>query len=287
MRTTTNRRANGIWWRAWAAAGGCCVAASVALADPSVADGPPTFLPPLLPVMKPDAACAECPAPEGSPAKPPVEYDRSLLYLPEKAPVPVAAEKPRHHRFQDQPPPVDAPAERGWFTPAALLGWSPDGPAPSGMAGDGPLATGFRVGLTLDAGWWLEPSRNLALTGGLLYLSQGADGRAGYGVVGGPSTIASADWSTRFVSADLGVRRELYRGPAGSRGAVSLAGSAGYRFAYLGEDLAISSNRGNPVRADVTNQFHGGELGLAGTWQGGAWWADVAGRVGLGAVTPD
>src|SRR5262249_4864408 len=63
---------------------------------------------------------------------------------------------------------------------------------------------------------------------------------------------------------------------------------AGYRFLKLDESLAeaVELVRGGLVagRAVTSNQFHGGQFGLAGEYRSGRAYLDVAGKLGFGAV---
>ena len=271
------------WCHARAWLGGCCVAVSTPFA---VAIDPPTELPPLLPV--PGVVTPPCDPPRTLPTGPEVEYDRSLLYLHDRAPVspPVhrtRAEERRQNRLERAANDDDATDRVAWLTPSILLGNSSDGPAPSGMAGDGPLTTPYRAGLILDAGKWFDEDRTWAMRAGMLYLGNGVNSRSGYGITGGPSTLAAAEWSSQYISADLAFRHRL-TSPDDS--VLQLAADLGYQFAYLGEDLSLSTLR-TLTTAKTRNQFHGAELGLIGEWRSGLWSADIAGRIGLGVVIPD
>ncbi len=183
--------------RLWAAVGGWCLAAGAALAQP--APEPPTRLPPLLPV--PDRPADRRP-PTPRPKYPPdreVEYDRSLLYLPDAKPEPPPA----------PPPPA---ADRCWAAPSVLLGWT----EPSCR-----VAPPMRAGLALDGGVWLDGDGRHGIDAGAVYWPPSA-GRAG-----------SDELRTRSVTADVGYRRRLVQ-----RDGLRLDGLVGYRFAYVGEDAA-------------------------------------------------
>jgi hypothetical protein len=184
--------------RLWATVGGWWVVAGAALAQP--APDPPDHLPPLLPV--PDRA-AECHQPAPRPkclAGCEVEYDRSLLYLPDRKPESPSA----------SPPSTDA--ERCWAAPAVLLGWT----EPSRR-----VAPPMRAGLAFDGGVWLDGEAGRGIDAGVVYLPQ-AVGRLG------PDELR-----TRFVTVEVGYRRRLVQ-----RDGLRLDGLLGYRFAHVGEDAA-------------------------------------------------
>jgi hypothetical protein len=257
------------------AVGGWAAAATVAAAaDPSC----PTCdrLPPLLPVPNSTPAPAPPPSADTGPA---VEYDRSRLYLPDALPVSTTREPP--------PGPSAPPPDRGWLAPAILLGWSSNAPAPAGLPGIDRLDLPFRAGLKVDAGLWRDADQTWAIEFGGLYFAPTSGARTVAVPAGDGLGVVNADWTARFASADLGVRHEVYRGKWPVVGEVRATGSAGYRFAYLGESLgerlAVGPNQ-TESQIDVTNYFHGAEAGLVAGWWWGYWSVDFAGRVGLGAV---
>ncbi len=301
-------------WRGVRAAvcGWCVAAGSAAAADPPgfarvSAVEVPCSLPPLLPV--PGEGTPVRPAPSGGGTGPAVEYDRSLLYLPDSVP------------RSSSPTRVEPEEQHFWLSAGVFQGWSDAQTAPPlltapGAAGpvtifsDGGLSLPYRPGFQFDGGLWLNKDRTFAVDGGVVYLSPGTDrfeffspgspplGRptstpAGSGTdplagPGGAGWFAS-EWSTRFVSADVNVRRVFYRDAV-----FQAAAAAGYRFAYLAEDLSVESSRVGAFganhyddRVGVRNYFHGGQVSLAG----GAWWrgwsVDAMAKVGLGAVFAD
>lgn len=299
-----------MWRRVRAAVCGCCVAAGPGVAaDPpgyarvTVGDGTPAALPPLLPVPGTPVTPALPAKPPGGPA---VDYDRSLLYLPDS--LPKAAGPTR----------VEPEEQHFWLSAGVFQGWSdaqtapplltaPSATGPVTVFSDGGLAVPYRPGFQFDGGLWLNRDRTYAVDGGAIYLAPGVDrfefasdgsppltrptrtpagsGSAPLAGPGEPGWFA-AEWATRFVSADVNVRRVFYRDAV-----FQVAGAAGYRFAYLAEDLRVEVSRATAAgvtqsddRAGVRNYFHGGQLSVAG----GAWWrgwsVDATGKVGLGAV---
>lgn len=300
-----------MWGRVRSAVCGWCVAGAVAgtaCAEPPgiahVGGEMPSTLPPLLPV--PGTPVSPSPAPTPHPSGPSVEYDRSLLYLPDSIPK------------SNTPSRIEPEEQHFWLSAGVFQGWSKSLGAPSllttpGLAGEstvftsGGLSEPYRPGFQFDGGLWLNRDRTFAVDGGAVYLSPGVD-RFEFASLGSPElsrpvrtltgsgsdSLAqpgetgwfAAEWATRFVSADINVRRIFYRDSV-----FQLAAAAGYRFAYLAEDLSLESSHvtgaGLTQFEDligVKNQFHGGQLSLAG----GAWWrgwsVDAAGKVGFGVV---
>lgn len=274
--------------------------AAVVAANPAAAD-PPCALPPLLPV--PDS-----PVPgSGTPVSPPssgpsVEYDRSLLYLPDAVP------RPSFGHIV----PAEPEGKHFWFTGGLLLGWSDPQSTPVLLAGPTGALFGndgsslpLRAGYQLDGGLWLNADRTWAVEGGGLYLSPrtaradlaflgdvpvgrptlspagaGLDPLSGLGRTGG----FSADWSTRFATGDVNFRREIFRNEH-----LRVAATAGYRVAYLAETLGVGSatQTGDGIvryedRAETRTMYHAGQLGLSAGASYGPWTVDAIGKVGLG-----
>jgi hypothetical protein len=179
-----------------------------------------------------------------------------------------------------------------------------------GVFGTEPPASPFRAGFRFDGGIWLNEPRTFGIEAGSLYLPQA--GGSTLAAAGGPTSLLmpvdpscgcptrlvsfagsnrtgvfTADWSSRFVSADIDLWRELYRGDH-----LRIAGTAGYRFGYLAEDLTartatLSAGSGSARFLDhvgTNNQFHGGQLGLTGGFRTDRWTFDLAGEIALGSV---
>ena len=297
---------------------GCGWAASAGLGLAQSADPAPvvpltpvstTSTPLLLPV--PEATPADTGPKCATPANtgPKVEYDESLLYLPDSIP----KSSPPH-----RPVAPDPETLRVWASGGAFLGWSSpqtggprlasaDNHAGRSLFGDKLSDAPFRAGLRLDGGVWLNEPRTFGVEAGGLFLPQAGgstllaaggptsllvpvnDGTTGLFPLAGPDRtgVFVADWNSRFVSADVDVWRELFRGDH-----LRVAGTAGYRFGRLGEDLTVRSNTvsaiGGPVRfldvAETTNVFHGGQLGLSGGLRSDRWAFDLTGEVAVGAL---
>jgi hypothetical protein len=98
-----------------------------------------------------------------------------------------------------------------------------------------------------------------------------------------PSTL-----STWFANADVNYRHTLYCAPD-----VRLDALAGYRFAYLQDELYLG-NVPDPGSDDyklnrlaVTNAFHGGQIGLAGEYRQEKWFVSGTAKMAFGAVISD
>lgn len=308
--------------RSWIVGCGWALSTAVALARPPLSDCSPS--PDPAPVM-PLTAC-NCstgpvllPVPEinkPAPASGPdigtkIEYDRSLLYLPDSLP-----ESPR-----TGPVTPDPETLRIWMAGGVFFGWSSapsggpnvlesNGLTTRGILGTSPPASPFRTGFRFDGGVWLNEPRTFGIEASSLYLPQA--GGSTLAAAGGPTSLLmpvdpscgcptrlvsfagadragvfTADWSSRFVSADIDLWRELYRGDH-----LRIAGTAGYRFGYLAEDLTartatIAAGTGATRfldHAGTNNQFHGGQLGLTGGMRTNRWTFDLAGEIALGTV---
>ncbi|MCZ2340723.1 MAG: BBP7 family outer membrane beta-barrel protein [Bacteroidales bacterium] len=242
---------------------------------------------------------------------PKIDYDRSLLYLPDTLP-----ESPR-----TGPVTPDPETLRIWMAGGLFFGWSSapsggpnvlesNGMTTRGVFGTTPPASPFRTGFRFDGGVWLNEPRTFGIEAGSLYLPQA--GGSTQVAAGGPTSLLipvnptcgcptrlvsfagpdragvfTADWSSRFVSADIDLWRELYRGDH-----LRIAGTAGYRFGYLAEDLTartatMASGAGATRFLDhvgTNNQFHGGQLGLTGGVRTNRWTFDLSGEIALGSV---
>ena len=261
----------------------------------------PTELPPLLPVPQP-----EPPRPAG-PRVPGGEYDHGYFYLPDRAP----------EREARADPPC-GPAGRWWVAPDLALGWTRGANvpglvrvgSPAGPIGYGDQRAGapFRAGLGLTAGLWLDDRYTRGVDASFYYLSQSGAGTTlfppGIGLylptaegtfplsdpANGDAGAFQAGLNTRFASADVNYRQNLLCS-ADAR----LDALAGYRYARVADDFEVYGKRLGPggeiVRfrdeASADNDFHGGQVGLAGEVRAGGWYAGVTGKVAFGTVFTD
>ncbi|MDB5313685.1 MAG: hypothetical protein JWO38_7887 [Gemmataceae bacterium] len=259
----------------------------------------PAELPPLLSVPRPT------PPQASGPRDPAGEYDHGYFYLPEQA--------PEMMRAANQP---CGPTGRFWLSPTLELGGSkaasvpalvragsPNGPA---VYGNEHLTTPFRAGLGLNGGVWLDAEQVHGIDGSFYYLGQGgnntllfspgatyflptanggafplSDPAAGY------AGSYQAGLITHFSSADVDYRQNVLCGPGGRVDAL-----VGYRYGNLGETFEVYGKRLGPggeiVRfrddAKATNQFHGGQIGLAGEYRFDRWYVGATGKVAFGTV---
>jgi hypothetical protein len=286
---------------------------------PAIEPGPPVPTTPspsvrgpvLLPVPELPPASSEsesrCPVRE-----PLIEYDRSRLYLPDSIPETATTRGPVA---------ADPETLRTWLYGGLFLGWSAGdsgGPQLAGLPGEPmPADLGsrtfegaFRPGFRFDGGFWLNQPRTWGVEAGTLYLPQAGD-QAVYGTAG-PWTLAfpvvrgigqpwtaepfagrgqpglwSMNWSSLFVTTDIAFWREFYRGEH-----LRIAGTAGYRFARVSESLTsrvvtippVSQPRSYLDEVETLNRFHGGQIGLTGSWREQKWAVDLSGEVAYGAV---
>ncbi len=179
------------------------------------------------------------------------------------------------------------------------------GPAGPVVVGGDRLAAPFRVGFSVNAGTWLDRCQTQGIDANLYYLAPGGNsfstftGSVPLGLLSplGPLPLAdpaagfagafSYGLGTRFVTADVNYRRNLYC-ETDSR----LDLLVGYRYAHLGEDLDLYGKRlgadGEIVRfhdhVGAANNFHGGQVGLAGEYRVGDWYVGAVHTVALGTV---
>jgi Putative beta barrel porin-7 (BBP7) len=290
------------WWVAVAVVL-CALARTGAQPVPPAA---PTELPPLVPVPKPDAPLAEVPRP-GSMG----EYDHGYLYLPERLP-------------ERRVPSLCGPAGRWWVSPSLELAFASERRAPGNvrLAALVPGALvpigernpdSFVAALGLTAGRWFGEDNTRGVEAGLfvrdandtffagapgavVLFSRGNNGR-GNGR-GAPVAVALTNpnavgafpvtLGTFFATAELNYRENLLCAPEYRLDAV-----AGYRFAYLGDELYIGDlPDGDDAfrlnRAAVTNTFHGAQIGLAGEVRGArGWYAAGALKLAFGVTATE
>ena len=264
----------------------------------SAFDEKPVELPPLLKV--PPASQPPANGPRG----PDGEYDPGYFYLPERAP--------------DRPRPTPCgPEGRIWIGPGLELAWMKPADAPPllrvGNAA-GPVAYGgqsisspMQAGLSLAAGLWMNEARTMGWDASFLYLNgTGSNSLVGPTAdtvlvlpVGGVAAVTLADpatgrlgafqagLDTLFATADVNYRNNLFCSPDSRLDAL-----VGYRYGRLSDDYEVYGKRLNPAgeiirfrdEAHTQNHFHGGQIGLAGEWRAGRWFATGTGKVAFGVV---
>ncbi len=268
----------------------------------------PTELPPLL-TPPPDAPtpCPVCPPPD----RPRTDYDPGYLYLPDANPAPAAA----------APCPCQK-SGRWWLAPTLELGGTKSAFVPAllryGVADGSGVAAGravyggnrvslpFRAGVGLSAGAWFDRCQTRGVDASFYHLQEGSAetsalsdgspllvptttaGRPTFFPLAFPGVGGRfrAEYETRYTAADVNYRRTLL-----CDGAVRLDALAGYRYAHVGEDLDLSLTQmralGTAAATDhvhAGNDFHGGQVGLAGAYRAGRWSADLTGKVAFGTT---
>ncbi len=238
----------------------------------------PTQLPPLLPV--PD--CTPVPK-RNHPSRSKrgqVDYDRSLLYLPESLPQSEVAAV------------VESPS-RFWFTPSVIYGWSSPSSGfliPTVNGGTQPVSAGLatpgRIGYGVNAGGWFTDERKSGLEFGGLYLSQGV-ARSGPTTLAGPAgvALANSEFRDRYLTALALYHRRLIDDD-GLRIDLLL----GYRYARVTETATVSIDPSagpgttppNLIAGQARTNFHGHNVGFAGTYAYERWTLGLTGMIAFG-----
>src|SRR6185312_4170089 len=257
----------------------------------------PTDLPPLL-------AVPPSPMPPTSGSRGPSgDYDPSYFYLPERAP-------------ENAGPIACGPAGRFCITPALELAWIKPVSTPNlvrvgtlngPVAYGGQQSTPFTPGFSVAGGFWLNPEQTHGFDASFFWLPE-----TGVNTVffshgsplllptggGGAFPLADAEhagsyqagWNTRFATADVDYRNNLICTPNARLDAL-----IGYRYANVGEVGALYGKRVGPggeierFRDDIdaVNNFHGGQIGLAGEYRIDRWFISGSGKMAFGAMFTD
>jgi hypothetical protein len=265
----------------------------------SVFDEKPGELPPLIKIPPANQP------PVAGPAGPSGEYDPGYFYLPERNP-----DGPKRSAC--------GPDGRIWIGAGLELAWmrAPEvapllrvGNANGTLLYGGQrVSTPMQAGFSLAAGVWMNDLRTIGWDASFLYVN-GAGSNSLIGPVGdavlvlpsaGGAAMTLADPShigafqagldTLFATADVNSRTNLLCSPDARLDAL-----VGYRFARLSDDYEVYGKRlgsdGEIVRfrdeAHTRNDFHGGQIGLAGEWRAGRWFATGSGKVAFGVVFAD
>lgn len=174
----------------------------------------------------------------------------------------------------------------------------------------------FRIGFAMTAGKWFGDADQYAVeagvyflpgmtreftgtaTGALVLFPNGPDRSAPLFLnlpdgLGWAATPFPATASTTYVTTDINLRPNLLRGAAGQLDLI-----AGYRFAYLDDELHLGRTPDNGAdgnhdpsdafrhnRLLVANQFHGGQLGLAGWLRTSTVYVDGTVKVAYGGIS--
>ncbi|MFO0937237.1 MAG: BBP7 family outer membrane beta-barrel protein [Gemmataceae bacterium] len=224
------------------------IGVSTSLAQSPNCDDP--VKPPLIPVPTgPGTPAPCCPTPLDEYGKP-LDYDRSLLYLPEQNPRTA-------HPFESRPRDERAT----WGRAAGLIGQTQSFEPVGLLAGQPSLAPRWRAGLDAEAGVWWNADRSIGAEIGATYLAAGT------------ATSAAGDLATRFFTG-----QGTYRQTVGKIGKIKMDMFAGYRFASVSEDYNLDR---------ATNYFNGGTFGMGGEYRYGPWSADVRATVALGVTFAD
>jgi hypothetical protein len=270
-------------------------------------------LPPLLPVPRnPDPPLAEVPRP----GPPGFEYDPGYQYLPEHVPE-------RRLATDD----LCGPPGRWWVAPSLELAWVPARslpanvrirlPDPVSLGGTlpGPVlptarrsAGRFDAALGLVVGHWFDEANTRGAEVNFFL----RDAYSTFDVVG-PGTVVfpprrgrdevtilpvpdvfglsvvsvfPATLETFFTTVDVNYRQRLYCSDNARLDAL-----VGYRYAHLGDELYLGeigdSDDYRNNRAAVLNDFHGGQVGLAGEFRGGGWYIAGSAKVAFGGTNTE
>lgn len=273
--------------------------------------------PPLLPVPQPPSTpLPEVPRPGG----PGFDYDHGYQYLPEQLPQ-------GSRRFDEVCGPngrwwVIPSLNLSWAStqppPGTIRLRVPDPNSPGGVITNGPRlpvagldAGRFEAALGLVVGHWFGDTNTHGIEasaffrdanttfeglapGMLVFFPNGTDRSAPQVVVlpkqTGPQVVGSfpATIGTYFATADVNYRRKLFC-DANSR----LDLLAGYRYAFLEDELYLgdlpsgSHDAFRLNRVAVSNNFHAGQIGLAGETRANGWYVSGSAKMAFGVVTPE
>ena len=213
-------------------------------------------------------------------------------------------------------PPSPRLLDRYWFNASFEAGrvkspWLPPMVVANGaiVAGGERLRTPSLGGFRFTAGAWLEPTRIHGIDASVDSLNEGrseatyfvgdtpsylpvvqGNGEPGFFPLAGPDVGIGAFQvlhDIRYQTADVNYRHACLRDSV-----VSIDVLAGYRYAHLGEGLHLYNKRmggdGFLIRTkdhlSTSNQFHGGQIGLAGEVRHGPMYFSLMGKLAIGAV---
>ncbi|HEY2783882.1 MAG TPA: BBP7 family outer membrane beta-barrel protein [Fimbriiglobus sp.] len=188
--------------------------------------------------------------------------------------------------------------DRLWVRVGLVLGWSDRAKLPATWV---PPATGTpvrfsespsaseRSGFLLDGGFWLDDARIHGFDASYLELGDCFRQIDGTPV---PTSIGTYDNAIAHLgswwdSADVNYRHNFL-----DRDALRVDGLIGYRYASLSDHARVGQVLPDPVdgaviyrdRGAATNEFNGGQLGLAMTYTLDRWAFSATGKIALGTV---
>jgi len=198
--------------------------------------------------------------------------------------------------------------ELAWLKPVQAPALVRLGGLSGPVAYGGQQSTPFTAGFSLSNGLWLNEGRTMGIDAGVLLLPQTGTNTVFFSNGAslllptplGPFPLADpvlgyagayqAGFNTRFTSADVNYRNNLFCTEDARVDAL-----VGYRFAHVGDEGAIYGKRLGPggeivrFRDDIIadNNFHGGQIGLAGEYRVDRWFISGTGKVAFGAVLSD
>ncbi len=270
---------------------------------------------PLLPVPQVEPPLAEVPRPGAVPG---VEYDHGYQYLPDRLP-------DRRYSVDDLCGPpgrwwVSTSLELAWVPtrplPTNIRLRLPD-PVSLGGTLPGPVlhtagrdAGRFEAALGLVLGHWFGETNTHGVEASFFLRDTGTT----FGAVapdtivifprgrgrGAPQLVALPDpfalsvvstfpvtLETFFTTVDVNYRRKLYCDENGRLDAL-----VGYRYAFLSDELYLGefADDGDGYRqnrAAVSNNFHGGQVGLAGEYRANGWFVAGSAKLAFGATTAE
>ena len=193
---------------------------------------------------------------------------------------------------------------------AGLLGT----PGTSVLFGDATVNDGWRSGLRFQGGYWFDPRHTRGIEASFFDLDHASTrfnaGSGGSPILALPFFDASTNQPNSFLLAFPGFAAgavsinetsrllgadALYRQDIAYWGAERFSALIGYRYLHASDRLGMSSTvsvTGGPGAGTVmsladtfsaTSDFHGLDLGVAGTYVGGPWMLEWRAKVALGA----
>ncbi len=208
------------------------------------------------------------------------------------------------------PPLVSTSAPGATLFQAGVLGT----PGTSVLFGDATVNDGWRSGLRFQAGYWFDPRHTRGIEASFFNLDRASTafnaGSSGSPILALPFFDASLNQPNSFLVAFPGSAAgavsinetsrllgadALYRQDIAYWGAERFSALVGYRYLHASDRLGMSSTvsvTGGPGAGTVmsladmfttTSDFHGLDLGVAGTYLGGPWMLEWRAKVALGA----
>lgn len=254
------------------------------------------------------------------PGPPGIEYDPNYLYLPEQIPEQRAANEcgPAGRWWVGVSlelawvPARPAPTNVRLRIPNPILPVIPVNTVPGPVLPTAGRSAGrFDAALNLVLGYWFDEGRthgvdasffsrdahntfDVTAPGSIVVFPRG-NGRGSPTVIPFSSPVAfgipsifPATLDTYFATVDVNYRHRLFCNENSRLDVI-----AGYRYAFLGDELYLGefADDGNSDyrrnRAAVSNNFHGGQIGLAGEVRSNAWYVSGAAKIAFGGTTSE